>query len=362
MRKNNQSRENRLEMWKIRRDDPAYPEKLRAYARMPEELYVIGRLPDPAGKCVAIVGARRCSNYGYSEAKRFGKVLAEHGVQVISGMALGCDAAGHEGALEGGGRTFAVLGSGADVCYPSSNRLLYEQILRTGGGILSEFEPGTPAAGWHFPIRNRIISALSDLVLVAEARRKSGSLITVEYALEQGKAVYAIPGRNRDPASAGCNHLISEGAGIATCPEDILAELGLSERTGDSGKGSGYANPSSDAALIPESGVDLKPASGAGVKLPSERASGAGTKRSAEPASESVTKRSSEPASESAPGIRAGNSVYLSVRSALDFDEQSAFAIAAKAGCTEAEAGRYLLELCAERYAREVLPGCFCRC
>ncbi len=209
------------------RYDPEYPPYLKQYERMPAGLYVIGRFPDPSRPCVAIVGARNCSGYGKSEAERFGKTLAENGVQIISGLAYGIDVSSQIGALRGGGTAFAVLGSGADVCYPKENRSVYDEIIRNGGGIISEYEPGTKAAPWHFPLRNRIISALADIVLVIEARKKSGSLITVEYALEQGKSVFAIPGRNVDALSFGCNALISQGAGIAVSPEVILEELAL---------------------------------------------------------------------------------------------------------------------------------------
>ncbi len=210
------------------RHTPGYPEKLLPLERMPKGLYVIGSLPDPHAKSVAIVGARSCSRYGRAQALHFGKILASRGVQIISGLAYGVDAWAHQGALDGGGKTFAVMGSGADVCYPKANYPLYRKILQTGGGILSELEPGSHPEAWHFPIRNRIISGLADLVLVIEARRKSGSLITADYALEQGKNVYALPGRTEDGLSEGCNALIAQGAGIALSPEQLLEDLGIS--------------------------------------------------------------------------------------------------------------------------------------
>lgn len=209
------------------RRDPGYPQKLLPLERMPAGLYVIGSLPNPRGKSVAIVGARSCSPYGRAQALHFGKVLAAHGVQIISGLAYGVDAWAHQGALDGGGKTFAVMGSGADVCYPKANYPLYRKILETGGGILSELEPGSHPEAWHFPIRNRIISGLADLVLVIEARKKSGSLITADYALDQGKNVYALPGRTEDGLSEGCNALIAQGAGIALSPEQLLEDLGM---------------------------------------------------------------------------------------------------------------------------------------
>ncbi len=211
----------------IKKADTDYPDILRMYERMPGLLYVRGILPDPEKKSVAVVGARNCSAYGKKEAMRFAGVLAENGVQIISGMALGVDSWAHIGALEAGGITIAVLGSGIDVCYPVSHEELYWRILESGGGILSEYGPGKPALPHHFPIRNRIISALADIVLVVEARKKSGSLITASYALEQGKSIYAVPGRNGDPLSEGCNLLIADGAGVAWEPEILLEELGI---------------------------------------------------------------------------------------------------------------------------------------
>ena len=220
----------------IRKADPAYPPVLRMYDRMPALLYARGTLPDPEKKSVAIVGARGCSAYGKKEAQRFAGVLAENGVQIISGMALGVDSWAHIGALEAGGVTIAVLGSGVDVCYPVSHEELYRRILESGGGILSEYGPGTPALPHHFPIRNRIISALADIVLVVEARKKSGSLITASYALEQGKNIFAIPGRNGDPLSEGCNRLIADGAGVAWGPEILLEELGIGYAKKETGR------------------------------------------------------------------------------------------------------------------------------
>lgn len=209
----------------ISKNDREYPEILRYYERMPEGLYLKGSLPDPKKKTVAMIGARNCSNYGRIQALNFAEQLAREGVQVISGLAYGIDSYAHQGALKGGGKTFAVLGCGADICYPKEHYYLYEEILKTGGGILSEYEPGTPPLAWHFPIRNRIISALADVVLLVEARKKSGSLITADYALEQGKSIFAVPGRVGDNCSTGCNALISQGAGIAWSPDVLLEEL-----------------------------------------------------------------------------------------------------------------------------------------
>ena len=194
---------------------------------MPEYLYFKGSLPDPEVPSVAIVGARSCSIYGRNQAGKIARILAENGVSVISGLAYGIDTCAHEGALAGGGKTYAVMGCGIDRCYPASNRKLYGKILDGGGGIISEYPPGTPPLAHHFPIRNRIISALADAVIICEARKKSGSLITANYALEQGKTIYAVPGRVSDCLSYGCNDLIRQGAFPLLDAEQVLDDLGI---------------------------------------------------------------------------------------------------------------------------------------
>ena len=206
-------------------EDDRYPNKLRNIADPPYSLYYIGNLPEEGARAAAIVGARNRSEYGRQLARELARRLATAGIAVISGLARGIDADGHTGALDGGGRTYAVLGCGADVCYPVSNRYLYERILAEGGGILSEFPPGTPAIGRQFPSRNRIISGLSDLVILVEAKTKSGSLITADYAMEQGKDIYAVPGRITDPLSGGTNRLIRQGAGMIADMDDFLSDL-----------------------------------------------------------------------------------------------------------------------------------------
>ena len=158
----------------IEKSDPEYPQIMKQYSSMPAKLYVKGRLPDPKRRTVAVIGARMCSPYGRMQAFRYAKALSVAGVQIISGMALGIDSEGHKGALEGKMPTFAVLGSGVDVCYPKSNRKLYERILWENGGIISECPLGSGPVSWHFPARNRIISALSDAVLVVEAVTQNG--------------------------------------------------------------------------------------------------------------------------------------------------------------------------------------------
>lgn len=207
-------------------EDETYPTGLKDLLDAPFALFVKGELPDENKKRVAIVGARMCSEYGREAAGRIGEKLAAFQVQIISGMAKGVDSAGHHGALRAGGETFAVLGCGADICYPSENRNLYHQIERSGG-IISEYLPQTAPLPRRFPMRNRIISALSDIVVVVEAKEKSGSLITADFALEQGKEVYAVPGRMTDTLSGGCNRLIKQGSGIILSVDDFLNDLEL---------------------------------------------------------------------------------------------------------------------------------------
>lgn len=210
----------------IRQKESGYPEKLKVHQGMPKGLYFLGRLPDKDRPSVAVVGARRSDSYGNETARTFAKALAEKGVQIISGMAWGIDGMAHEGALEAGGDTFAVLGCGVDICYPAGHRRLYERIMEKGG-ILSEQPPGMPPIAAHFPARNRIISGLSDLVLVVEAKEKSGSLITADFALDQGKDIFAVPGRVTDARSKGCLNLIRQGAGVADSPQAVLDALGI---------------------------------------------------------------------------------------------------------------------------------------
>ena len=209
-----------------------YPRRLLHYGDMPPRLFVRGVLPREDRATVAIVGARMCSYYGQVQAFEFAKALSQAGVQIISGMARGIDGHAHRGALAGGTPTFAVLGCGVDVCYPRSNYDLYKKIPEQGG-LLSEFPLGYEPLPRNFPLRNRIISGLADLVLVIEAKKKSGSLITADCALEQGKTVYALPGRVSDGLSYGCNRLIEQGAGIACSVESLLEELGISPGKSD---------------------------------------------------------------------------------------------------------------------------------
>ncbi|MDE6529482.1 MAG: DNA-processing protein DprA [Lachnospiraceae bacterium] len=195
-------------------DERIYPGKLREIPNKPFLLYYRGRLPEETKPCVAVIGARMCSEYGRSAAAEFAAGLAERGIQVVSGMADGIDGIAQRSALEHGGMSYGVLGCGVDICYPLSNRKLYQALL-AHGGIISEFLPGTKPEAGHFPLRNRIISGLADLILVIEAKERSGTRITVNMALEQGREVYAVPGRITDELSRGCHRMICDGAGMA---------------------------------------------------------------------------------------------------------------------------------------------------
>lgn len=207
-------------------EQDSFPEKVRNIPGAPYALYYVGNLPDETRKSIAIVGARGRSAYGSEVTRHLAKALSERGVQIISGLAKGIDTDAHKGALDGGGETFAVLGCGVDICYPQENRYLYQNILESGG-IISEYPPGTPPIPRQFPPRNRIISAFSDCVVVMEAKERSGSLITADFAMEQGRDVYALPGRITDNLSKGCNQLIKQGAGILSNIEEFLEEWSL---------------------------------------------------------------------------------------------------------------------------------------
>lgn len=203
-----------------------FPERLKHIPDCPAGLFFRGRLPQDERPCVAIVGARQCSNYGRTLARELGGALAQAGVQIVSGLALGIDGTAQRAVWELGRDTYGVLGCGVDICYPRENFDLYCGIPRSGG-VLSELPPGTQPLKIHFPMRNRLISGLADAVVVVEARERSGSLITADLALEQGREVYAVPGRVNDRLSAGCNRLIQQGAGLVLGISGLLEELGV---------------------------------------------------------------------------------------------------------------------------------------
>lgn len=210
----------------IGRFEQDYPLRLQNIPNPPAGIYVRGKLPEENRLTVGIVGSRNCSCYGRWIAKEFAYALAKAGVQIISGLARGIDGISQEAVIEAGGSTFGVLGCGVEVVYPRENKKIYEKILEKGG-LISEVLPDAPPIPSQFPSRNRIISGLSDVLLVVEAGKRSGTGITVSRALEQGKDVYAVPGRIGDTLSEGCNRLIAQGAGIALSPDELLKELGI---------------------------------------------------------------------------------------------------------------------------------------
>ncbi len=202
-------------------EEDKYPKRLSMLYDPPYSFYLKGTLPKESSLSIAIIGARNCTTYGEEIAVYFARELAKQGVQIISGMAMGIDGCSHTGALEANGYTLAVLGSGINYPYPTSNTRLYHSI-EDSGGILSEYGRNIAPKPGNFPKRNRLIAAMSDGVLVVEARRKSGTFITVDQALELGKEIFVIPGRITDELSVGCLDLIKVGAVPIISPDDIL--------------------------------------------------------------------------------------------------------------------------------------------
>lgn len=207
-------------------EDEIYPEKLRNIFDPPLCLYYKGTLPAKDEMTIAIVGSRSATPFGKINAENISQNLASHGINIVSGMARGIDTHAHMGALRTGGRTTAVLGCGLDVIYPPENKKLMKEICESGT-VISEFPLQTPPNAWNFPMRNRIISGLSSAVIVVEASDKSGSLITANCALEQGRDVFAMPGNTLSSVAKGVNKLIKEGARLVENAEDIFAELGI---------------------------------------------------------------------------------------------------------------------------------------
>ena len=213
--------ENHLITW----DDPAYPGQLRDLPDAPAWLYVKGDPAWLARPMLAIVGSRHATPQGLRDASAFAEALSEAGLTIVSGLALGVDAAAHEGGLKGLASSVAVVGTGLDRVYPARNRELAHR-LAAGGAIVSEFPVGTAPKRGHFPRRNRLISGLSLGVLVVEAALESGSLITARLAAEQGRDVFALPGSIHSPLSKGCHRLIKQGAKLVESARDVLEELG----------------------------------------------------------------------------------------------------------------------------------------
>lgn len=208
----------------ISKDHMEYPNKLKNIYNPPYGLFVKGNIIDCKRPGVAIIGARNCTEYGKKIAEHFSNVLSDNNISIISGLARGIDAYAHKGALKNKGETYAVLGCGVDICYPNENINIFTQ-MQQRGGIISEYPLGLKPFKWNFPARNRIISGLSDAIIIVEAKEKSGSLITAEYAIDQGKDVYAIPGRIGDELSKGCNNIIKAGAELLNSPEDVIEQL-----------------------------------------------------------------------------------------------------------------------------------------
>lgn len=211
------------------REEAEYPRLLREISDPPQALFVRGK-SRPDEKSVAIVGSRRETRYGRTQAYQIAKELAENGVTVVSGLARGIDTAAHEGALAGGGRTVAVLGCGIDLVYPEENKELAQRIIDHGGAVITEFSMGAEPLAFRFPIRNRIISGMSAALLLIEGHARSGTMITAGYAAEQGRDVFALPGPVDAPGSAAPLRLLREGAGICTCAQDILVDMGWMAR------------------------------------------------------------------------------------------------------------------------------------
>lgn len=206
--------------------DPAYPACLKEVYKPPSLLYIKGQF-QPASLNIGMVGSRRATPYGKNVSYTLAKNLSAEGVCIISGLAKGIDVNAHKGAIEGPGGTIAVLGCSIDRIYPRENAKMYDAIVsHPCGAIVSEWPLGAPATAWHFPARNRIIAGLSDGLVVVEAAKKSGSLISASYALEYGKEVFAVPGLITSPESVGCHRLIKDGAKLVAQATDILEEFG----------------------------------------------------------------------------------------------------------------------------------------
>ena len=222
--------------------DACFPERLREIPDSPEILFYQGSLSALERNTVAVVGSRNASRKGLEAARSISEKLSERGIGIVSGLAYGIDTAAHQGCLQGGSPTIAVMGCGLDMDYPAENAGLRKEILSHEGLILSEYAPGEKPLGWHFPWRNRIISALGDCLAVMEARIRSGSMTSVHHALEQGKDVFVYPGDPGSPRSEGNHQLIREGAIYFTCAEDLTEDMGWLDKTEDVRQNNGHDN------------------------------------------------------------------------------------------------------------------------
>lgn len=211
----------------IKKDDKDYPNKLLKIKNPPDQLYVLGNESLLNKQSIAIIGSRDCTEYGYKQAIRFSKEIGEQDICIVSGMAIGIDSAAHIGAKSEIGKTVAVLGGGFNNIFPKENEELFYEILEAGGCIISEYAPDVEADSENFPRRNRIVSGLSDGVLVVEARYRSGTSITARFAKQQGKKIFCIPSNVDSTTGYGTGTLIKEGAKLVLSPQDILDEFGI---------------------------------------------------------------------------------------------------------------------------------------
>lgn len=221
--------------------DRLYPARLRLLSQAPAVLFYQGSLNALEGPGVSVVGSRNATYKGLEATRKITEELSRCGITVISGLAYGIDAAAHTGCLKGGSPTIAVLGCGLDQNYPRENEKLRAEILRDGGLLLSEFTPGEKPLGWHFPYRNRIISGLGDCLAVMEARIRSGSMTTVQHALEQGKDVFVYPGEAGNPKCEGNHQLLREGAIFFTAAEDLMEDMGWLDKLKNVGQNNEHA-------------------------------------------------------------------------------------------------------------------------
>jgi DNA processing protein len=236
-------------------DDPDYPRALLDLGYSPPALFFVGRRELLNRPALAIIGSRNATAQGAENARAFAQALSRAGLTIVSGLAVGIDAAAHRGAMAGEGSTLAVVGTGLDRVYPASHRDLAHRIAEHGG-LLSEFPPGTPPKERNFPRRNRLISGLARGVLVVEAAMSSGSLITARYAGEQGREVFAIPGSIHSPLSKGCHKLIREGAKLVEKAQDILEELGMEGEAAGASPNAGSETAAGEDALLDALGGD----------------------------------------------------------------------------------------------------------
>jgi len=243
----------------VKWSDPDYPVNLRHIADPPPYFFIRGAMAAADPKFVAVVGARAASDAGRRMAQRLGLELAAKGYSVVSGLARGIDSEAHQGALDGGGRTVAVMGNGIDIVYPPENRKLAEAIVEGGGAMMSELPVGTPPIAENFPARNRLISGLCLGVVIVEAAEKSGSLITARMAIEQDRQVFAVPGSPLNGRTRGSNRLLKDGARLVDCVEDVVEEL--APQLGEAVKRSARAGAgtSAGAAGVDQNALESEP-------------------------------------------------------------------------------------------------------